>query len=83
VIRSLDTTRSKKSTKKKKMIVPMKCLDRAIVQCEKVQCEKYLTFRNHDDIDQPVEVSLVKTVLSFMRSHFDSKEKQFYNIDDL
>ena len=60
------------------MIVPMKCLDRAIVQCE-----KYLTFRNHEDIDQPVEVSLVKTVLSFMRSHFDSKEKQFYNMDDL
>jgi len=47
------------------MIVPMKCLDRAIVQCE-----KYLTFRNHDDIDQPVEVSLVKTVLFFYEITF-------------
>lgn len=61
VIRSLDTSRSKKSTKKKKVIVPQKCLDRAIVQCE-----KYLTFRNHDDIDQPTEVGTPFFVSSFL-----------------
>lgn len=50
VAKPLDSSRKKK---KKRIIVPQKCLDRAMIQCE-----KYLTFRSHDDIDQPTEVSL-------------------------
>ncbi|XP_052214248.1 tubulin glycylase 3B-like isoform X4 [Dreissena polymorpha] len=50
VIRSLDSSRKQKANKKKRMVVPQQCLDRALIQCE-----KYLIFRNHDDIDQSVE----------------------------
>ena len=49
VPKPLDSSRRKK--KKQRITVPMKCLERSMVQCE-----KYLTFLNHEDIDQPVEV---------------------------